>query len=231
MPTLFSNVKRALIGLGIKPHKLPFIQPPIIDPYQYDDELCAEYDHIASNTVVDRKRVFMLKQFAQTVKNVTGDVAEIGVYRGGTAWLLAHSLRTTGKKIHLFDTFEGMPDVHPDKDKHRKGDFNDTTLEQVKAFLNAYSDVKFYPGFFPATSSPVAETKFCFVHIDVDIFQSVWDCCEFFYPRLAPNGVMVFDDYGFITCPGAKEAVDAFFQDKPETPMYLSTGQAFLFKR
>ncbi len=41
---------------------------------------------------------------------------------------------------------------------------------------------------------------------------------------------MVFDDYGFLSCPGAKEAVDAFFTDKPEQPLYLSTAQAVVFK-
>ena len=231
MPTFFSTVKRTLIGLGIKPHKLPFVQPPIIDPYDYDKDLCSEYDQLAPNTLVDRKRIFLLKQLAQTVKSLPGDVAEIGVYRGGTAWLLAHVMRATAKKIHLFDTFEGMPEVRSDKDKHHKGDFDDTTLEYVKSFLDAYPDVHFYPGLFPATSAPIVDTKFCFVHVDVDIFQSVWDCCEFFYPRLVTGGIMVFDDYGFITCPGAKEAADAFFSDKPEFPIYLPTGQAFFMKR
>lgn len=37
---------------------------------------------------------------------------------------------------------------------------------------------------------------------------------------------MVFDDYGFPTCPGARKAVDEFFADKRETPIVLPTGQA-----
>ncbi len=36
---------------------------------------------------------------------------------------------------------------------------------------------------------------------------------------------MVFDDYGFESCPGAKQAVDEFFADKNERPWYLPTGQ------
>lgn len=41
---------------------------------------------------------------------------------------------------------------------------------------------------------------------------------------------MFFDDYGFLSCPGAKEAVDTFFKDKLEVPFYLSTAQAVVFK-
>ena len=41
---------------------------------------------------------------------------------------------------------------------------------------------------------------------------------------------MIFDDYGFLTCPGAKQAVDTFFSDRPEAPIYLPTGQCIVVK-
>jgi O-methyltransferase len=40
----------------------------------------------------------------------------------------------------------------------------------------------------------------------------------------------MFDDYGWSTCPGAKEAVDEFFLDKKEAPVFLDTGQALVYK-
>ena len=60
--------------------------------------------------------------------------------------------------------------------------------------------------------------------------KSVLDCCEFFYPRMAHGGIMIFDYYGFLSCPGAKEAVDTYFMDKPETPIYLPTGQVIVMR-
>jgi O-methyltransferase len=42
---------------------------------------------------------------------------------------------------------------------------------------------------------------------------------------------MLFDDYGFYTCPGAKMAVDEFFADKSEMPIYLLGGQCFVIKQ
>ncbi len=41
---------------------------------------------------------------------------------------------------------------------------------------------------------------------------------------------MVFDDYGFPSCPGARKAVDEFFSDKEEFPLYLPSGQCFIVR-
>ena len=56
----------------------------------------------------------------------------------------------------------------------------------------------------------------------------VLDSCDFFYPRLTPGGMMLFDDYGFASCPGVRKAVDEFFADKMQKPIYLPTGQALV---
>lgn len=67
-------------------------------------------------------------------------------------------------------------------------------------------------------------------HVDVDIYHAITACCQFIFPRLAAGGFMVFDDYGFPSCPGARLAVDQFFADKKVYPLVLSTGQAIVFK-
>jgi O-methyltransferase len=41
---------------------------------------------------------------------------------------------------------------------------------------------------------------------------------------------MIFDDYGFPSCPGARAAVDEFFRGAAAVPLVLSTGQAVVFK-
>ncbi|MBI5328273.1 MAG: hypothetical protein HZB80_08300 [Deltaproteobacteria bacterium] len=139
---------------------------------------------ISGHTLVDKVRCFMLYQYAKSVSCMSGDVAEIGVYKGGTARLLARTLQPSEKKIHLFDTFSGMPATDNVKDYHRKGDFGDTCMEKVSELLKDCSNVLFYQGLFPDTAKPVAEKSFCLVHVYVDIYRSVIDCCEFFYPRL-----------------------------------------------
>ena len=180
-------------------------------------------------TLVDRTRCYMLYQMARQTARTAGEVVEVGVYKGGTARLLALAL--PHKTVHLFDTFAGMPATNSDFDRHLAGEFSDTSLAAVQERLKDCRNARFYQGLFPATSGPIAQTKFSLVHVDADIYDSVRACCEFFYPRLEKDAVMLFDDYGFPSCPGARKAVDEFFSDKPEVPFYLPTGQCLVVRK
>ncbi len=178
-------------------------------------------------TMVDPNRLFILYQMAKRAKRLKGDAAEVGVYRGGTARLLGrvfHGDRT----LHLFDTFSGMPETDATKDTHKKGDFADTSLAGVRAAMEGIPYVGYHPGFFPDTAKGMEGSTFSFVH--VDIHKSVQDACAFFYPRLVPGGVMVFDDYAARGCPGVKPAVDAFFAGVGEPTLALPTTQCVVIK-
>jgi O-methyltransferase len=185
---------------------------------------------IIGYTLVDKTRCWILYQSARQVASLAGDIGEVGVFKGGTAKLLAKTAAQSKKTLHLFDTFLGMPETDPEKDIHKAGDFSDTSLERVQAFLSDCDNVRFYQGIFPHTSGPIEQTPFSMVHVDVDIYQSVIDCCRFFYPRVIRGGLIIFDDYGFLSCPGVKKAVDEFFLDKPEEPIYLPTGQCMAIR-
>jgi len=41
---------------------------------------------------------------------------------------------------------------------------------------------------------------------------------------------MIFNDYGYPSCPGVEKAVNDFFDEKIETPIYLPTGQCVVIK-
>lgn len=226
-------LRRGMIWLsGFKGlQKLVYGRTNPISPWEEDLEFKRVTARPRTQTLLQDPALFTLYQLARQAAHVEGDVAEVGVYKGGTALLFSELLLGSGKHLHLFDTFEGMPETASrDKDFHRPGDFSDTSLPGVMAFLGSPEGVEFHAGFFPATASSESDRRFCFVHVDVDIHQSVMDACTFFYPRLNKGGVMVFDDYGFLSCPGAKEAVDTYFADKPEQPLYLQTAQAVVFK-
>lgn len=68
------------------------------------------------------------------------------------------------------------------------------------------------------------------MHIDVDLYQPTLDSLAFFYPRLISGGICFFDEYGLLSCLGARAAVDEFLRDKPEPIIELATGQAVLVK-
>jgi O-methyltransferase len=146
------------------------------------------------------------------------------------AAILAANDSSGVRRLHLFDTFAGMPDTDEALDLHQAGDFNDTSLEAVRRVVGRQDIVEFHAGYIPHTFTGLDQARIAFVHIDVDIYQSVIDCCEFTFPRLSTGGVMVFDDSGFPPCPGARLAVDEFAARTDTVPIVLPTGQAVIIK-
>lgn len=138
-----------------------------------------------------------------------GCVAELGVFKGGSARLIANMWPE--KTLHLFDTFTGLPsdeDTTRDPDGYvRKGMFC-ASEEEVRAFLP--ENVEFHTGLFPVTTRGLDDLSFCFVHVDCDLYQSAKDAIEWFWPRMVQGGIMYFDDYG-CKFTGVTEAVDAVF--------------------
>ena len=68
---------------------------------------------------------------------------------------------------------------------------------------------------------------FCFVNVDVDLHEPTRDSIEFFYPRMVPGGVMVFDDYGSqMQSPGAARAIEVF-RGEPRAPWMKARRTGF----
>lgn len=189
------------------------------------------YAGVSPHTVVSLQRCWTLWQGVSQALNVPGDVAEAGVFQGGTAKLLRHALgESSDRQLYLFDSFEGMKTVSAGKDRHAEGDFADTSVEGVQKVVGVAPFIHFRKGWVPETFKGLEDRTFCFAHIDLDLYEGVLESLKFFYPRLSSGGVIVFDDYGFASCPGARKAVEEFFADKPERVLALSTGQGLVHK-
>lgn len=193
----------------------------------------ALYEEIRPYTVASIASCWTLSQMLAQALNVEGDVMEAGVFQGGTARLLRRRLDDSSsgdRSLYLFDSFEGMENVSDSLDRHQRGDFADTSLEAVRSFVGAEAFIHYQKGWVPQTFVGLEDLRLCFAHIDLDLYQGILDCLEFVYPRLSAGGVIIFDDYGFASCPGARRAVEEFFADKPEKPLALMTGQALVHK-
>jgi predicted O-methyltransferase YrrM len=182
-------------------------------------------------------RLYTLWQAAQQAP-ADRPIVEVGTYRGGSAKFLAESFAARGMapRFYVCDTFSGHARVDPvlDTAKHRDGSkFRDTSAEDVRDYLTAYSNVNLVVGDIIETA-PVhlaGVPEFALVHIDVDVYPPTEFCLRFFAPRLARGAWIVIDDYGFRTCPGAKKAVDDFVAAHPAfSLLHLLSGQAVLFR-
>jgi O-methyltransferase len=205
---------------------------PLFSPWLAQGEFRRFYEAAAPRTLVSIDRCYVLYTLLLQAIHVEGDIWECGVYQGGTAFMMARVLKNHGawKKLFLFDTFEGMPSSDSRKDLHKKGDFADTSLESVAEYIKEEEVCIFRKGYIPDSFLGLESRKIALAHIDVDIYKSVIDCLEFIWPRLSFGGFIIFDDYGFPTCPGARTAVDEFFHAKAFYPLCLLTGQALVFK-
>jgi O-methyltransferase len=189
------------------------------------------FDKAKDKSLISTDRCLVLWKKLIECGDIEGVLFECGVYKGGSAYLLKKCSQIYGidKELYLFDTFKGMPPVNKQEDLHNENDFNDITLDLVKDFVGEDLKTHFIQGFIPDTFKDLQDIKIAFAHIDVDIYKSVWDCCEFIWSRLSVGGIIVFDDYGFDSCPGAKKAVDSFFKDIAEINK-LETKQVMVKK-
>lgn len=144
---------------------------------------------------IKKEKVMLLKNIeaynlfmaVRRTEKVAGDIAEVGTFAGGAAKIICEAKRN--KTLHLFDTFEGLPNLTAvDNPKQFHKGLYSASLEGVRSYLNKYKNVKFYKGLFPSTVDPIKNTKFSFVHIDVDLYESTVCSIEFFYPRMNKGG-------------------------------------------
>jgi Macrocin-O-methyltransferase (TylF) len=165
----------------------------------------------------------VLDQLAK--EELPGDIVEIGVYRGATASILANIARRLNRTAYLLDTFEGFADsdlVGIDDDKPSV--FDDTSLEQVRAFVGD-ENVQYIKGHFPATASELPpDGSYCLVHIDCDLYAPTRSALEYFYPRMVPGGFIIVHDYSSLHWDGAETAVDQFFAGRSEAVVPLPDG-------
>lgn len=198
--------------------------------WQQDQDFMDCYRKHQSRSLLDVKKAYILYLCAKKGAAVPGDFGEFGVFRGaGSQLMLTASQRR--KKILLFDTFEGLPDSKKeDGQTWNKGSLGDVSFNELKTFLGE-GYFEFYKGFFPESAAGVpADTRFSFVHIDFDLYQSTYDAVRYCYERMSPSGIMLFDDYGVLGCPGVRKAIDDFFQDKPEMVIPNLNGQCIVIK-
>lgn len=164
-----------------------------------------------SVSLITPDRLVNLAKAVERTKSIPGDMAELGVYRGGSAFELAQSC--PDKLLHLFDTFTGLPYDETDENDPegycRKGMFA-CPESLVRQHMTHYN-VEFHAGLFPGTTEGF-DARFSFVHVDCDLGGVAADAIKWFWPRMNEGGIMYFDDYG-CKFTGVTRAVDAVFKE------------------
>ena len=177
-------------------------------------------------SLLSGNEAFMIYSLARTQRAVGGVMAEVGVFQGCSAKLI--SLGGQPDELHLFDTFDGLPEPDgAERRSMRRGHYA-ASLEAVRSYLSDQPNLVFHKGLFTGENVSCADRRFSLVHLDVDLKDGTLACLRFFYPRMLPGGVIVSHDYSYLG--GVREAFDEFLADKPERAVELPTSQAMLIK-
>ena len=165
---------------------------------------------------------------------VQGSFAELGVYKGDSAFLL-HEMDKS-RTFHLFDTFKGFQqkDLVSETGKaatYTPSNFADTSIDKVRQRL-ADPEFVFHQGYFPGTTKGLEHEQYALVSMDADLFNPTKAGLEYFYPRLSPGGVIIVHDYN-PDWPGIMKAVDDFAIQIPEpiVPLPDVDSSVMIFKR
>lgn len=196
-----------------------------------DEEFRQDFERLSEGIYRAYDRKYLMREFARLAMRQEGHFAECGAYKGASAYLLAKELRNAGsnQKLYLYDSFEGLSTPEAIDGEHwTKGDLLGR-LDEVQSNLHELaSHIVYRKGWIPDGFDPNSRDAFSFVHIDVDLYQPTRDALEYFYPRMTSYGVILCDDYGFETCPGARKACDEFFAAAGDVVLHLPTGQGMV---
>ena len=174
---------------------------------------------VRRNTMVGPDRIQSLANLAQRLEDeqIPGDVVECGVYKGGTAALLARTATHSRlpRTLWLFDVFSGMPPstaADGPKAKPWVGNLKSSAPRVERLLRRTGADlsrVRIVAGLFQETFPTVRIPQIALLNLDADWYESVKLCLETFYDAVVPGGFISIDDYG--AWPGCRQAVDEFF--------------------
>jgi O-methyltransferase len=167
-----------------------------------------------------------------TRNGIAGDIAECGVWRGGSMMIVARTLlahEDRSRSLYLFDTFEGMSaptrddksldgvsaDVQLERDPQKTGIWCYASLDDVRANMlsTGYPEEKihFIKGKVEDTIPRNIPSSLSLLRLDTDWYESTKHELKHLYPILDTKGILIIDDYGHWQ--GARKAIDEYFEE------------------
>jgi Macrocin-O-methyltransferase (TylF) len=143
-----------------------------------------------------REHLELARAILTVPADALGDVVECGCYMGGSSANMSLVCALTGRKLVVFDSFEGLPtpaehdrshaNLHCDTtDDYYEGRFAaslDTVKDNIRRF-GALEVCEFVPGFFNETL-PRFQRPVTMAFLDVDLIDSLTPCLVGLWPNV-----------------------------------------------
>ncbi|MCC6574755.1 MAG: class I SAM-dependent methyltransferase [Planctomycetes bacterium] len=211
----------------------------------YGPEEKATLDEAKPYTMTDKRRVLALIHAVRYVVNqdIPGDIVECGVWKGGSMMVITRTLlnlKVRDRRLHLFDTFEGMStptksDVSIEghdairmfaetKLEDREGsEWCRSQLDDVRAAVESTGypkdKITYVKGKVEDTLPAAAPKRIALLRLDTDWYESTLAEMDHLFTRLVPGGVLIIDDYLYWR--GARQAVDEYIK-REKVRIFLS---------
>lgn len=137
-----------------------------------------------------------------------GDFIEFGSYFGFGSYLM---LKNSKRHLHIVDSFQGLS--QPAEIDGSFWSAHDMKVERefvehnLREFIGRFT---IHEGWIPDILSSVQNSNFLFAHVDLDLFEPTLASLNWLSSKMAHNSLILCDDYGFSTCPGATAACEQF---------------------
>lgn len=187
-------------------------------------------------TMASPARVQLLIGLAKLAneQEIPGDFVECGVCNGGSAAILGHFAAKTGRKTHLFDSWQGLPPTTKEDLPSANGNTAESEvgkclgdLDKVKEVFQAvgahvgltYVHAGWFNETFPVSAPQI--DKIAMLNLDSDWYESEKLCLETWYDKVSPGGFIYFDD--FFYWPGCRQAANEFFWNRGIKQVFRQT--------
>ncbi len=173
-------------------------------------------------------RLLHFEQLFGQIEDVEGRIVECGVGPGRSIFAFSLICQSLGhaREIWGFDTFRGLPPstAEDGKSNAQKTGWFSYSQGQVAQLLRfngidqtfISENITFFPGTFNESLPNYDGGPIALLHIDVDFYESYKTALVLLWEFVAPGGIAAFDEYRNPTWPGATQAIDEFFADRPE---------------
>jgi len=229
--------------------------------YDLGDEARPAIDRVRLHTMVAPEGLFTLYQQVTHIdrQEIRGAIVECGIWHGGSVALaaIAHLKHGGGDRdLHLFDSFEGIPqpvaeldgaravrEVHGNSKSSTGGELvvasdyaergGPGSVDSVRSLL---IDVGYDParihihnGWFQDTVPQVAAAigKIALLRLDGDWYESTKVCLDHLYRHVTPGGFVVIDDYGAYE--GCRMAVNEFLDNQTTRPFLSQVNSDIVY--
>ena len=138
--------------------------------------------------------------YSKSLEQISGAVAEIGVWKGTRFAEYVKEASKKGFVCHAFDSFIGMNDPGPlDDSFYPKGKFDiggPGVFCGLLKELGVEDNYEVFAGYVPDCFKKVdPEQKYSLIRIDLDHYQPTVLAANWAWPRLSVGGWLVFDDF------------------------------------